>query len=152
MSAGSGRGRGLLSGMTVTEDKQDIQAFWGALYDSLYSESDKDLTREELLEGLDALEDMFRLRAHMAVVEMPLSDLAGKRVLEIGPGAGGASSETATQRYLCSASIIAQKFSMGVGGTIMFEHPTMSPPSSLPTSHAERTSSSTSAGVPLCTV
>jgi len=75
--------------MTLTDDKQNIQAFWGALYDSLYGEADQDITREQLIEALDAMEDMFRLRGHMAVVEMPPSELAGKRVLEIGPGAGG---------------------------------------------------------------
>jgi ubiquinone/menaquinone biosynthesis C-methylase UbiE len=75
--------------MTLTDNKHDIQAFWGALYDSLYGEADQDITREQLLVALDALEDMFRLRQHMAVVEMPLDGLAGKRVLEIGPGAGG---------------------------------------------------------------
>jgi len=32
---------------------------------------------------------MFRFRGHGAVIEMPLSDLVGKHVLEIGPGAGG---------------------------------------------------------------
>jgi hypothetical protein len=72
----------------LKENKRDIQAFWGALYDSLYGGGD-DITREQLREGLDALEDMFRLRRHMAVVEMPLDGLKGKRVLEIGPGAGG---------------------------------------------------------------
>ena len=72
-----------------TGEKQDIQAFWGALYDSLYGNGGEDITREQLLEALDALEDMFRLRRHMAVVEMPLESLKGTRVLEIGPGAGG---------------------------------------------------------------
>jgi len=75
--------------MTLTDDKHDIQAFWGALYDSLYGDADQDITREQLLEAIDAMEDMFRLRGHMAVVEMPPSILAGKNVLEIGPGAGG---------------------------------------------------------------
>ena len=69
-------------------DKKNIQTFWGALYDSLY-EGQSGLTREQLLQGLDALEDMFRLRRHMATVEMPLAELRGKRVLEIGSGAGG---------------------------------------------------------------
>ena len=75
--------------MAVSADKQDIQAFWEALYDSLYEGVDKDITREQLLEGLDALEDMFRLRGHMAAVEMPLAKIKGKQVLEVGPGAGG---------------------------------------------------------------
>ncbi|MDO8607362.1 MAG: class I SAM-dependent methyltransferase [Phaeospirillum sp.] len=69
--------------------KTDIQAFWKALYDSLYEDVDASLTRDALFKSLDDLEDMFRLRKHMAVVEMPLKDLAGKRVLEVGPGAGG---------------------------------------------------------------
>lgn len=70
-------------------NKNEIQAFWGALYDSLHGQSDKGITGKHLLDALDALEDMFRLRGHMAVVEMPLADIKGKRVLEIGPGAGG---------------------------------------------------------------
>jgi ubiquinone/menaquinone biosynthesis C-methylase UbiE len=69
--------------------KTDIQAFWKALYDSLYEDVDAGLTRDALFKSLDDLEDMFRLRRHMAVVEMPLAELAGKTVLEVGPGAGG---------------------------------------------------------------
>ena len=89
--------------MTLTDDKHDIQAFWGALYDSLYGEADMDITREQLLEALVALEDMFHLREHMAVVEMPLRALEGKRVLEIGPGAGGHSALFAK----CGAAVTA---------------------------------------------
>ncbi len=69
--------------------KQDIQAFWKSLYDSLYEDVDEALTRDALLKGIDDLEDMFRFRGHMAVVEMPLAELAGKRILEVGSGAGG---------------------------------------------------------------
>jgi ubiquinone/menaquinone biosynthesis C-methylase UbiE len=69
--------------------KQDVQKFWGSLYDSLYEDIDKDLTQEKLLSGLEDLENMFRMRGHGAVADMPLGDLAGKHVLEIGPGAGG---------------------------------------------------------------
>ena len=87
-TSGPWAGRGLIYGMTVDVDKQDIQAFWGALYDSLYSGSE-DISREQLLEALDALEDMFRLRGHMATVEMPLDGIKGKQVVEVGPGAGG---------------------------------------------------------------
>lgn len=68
---------------------QEIQAFWASLYDSLYEDVDRDLTRQALLKSLDEMEDMFRYRRHMAVAEMPLAGLAGKRVLEIGSGAGG---------------------------------------------------------------
>ncbi len=69
--------------------KSDIQEFWGALYGSLYGDFDRSLTTDALLQGLVDLEDMFRLREHMLVTELPLRDLAGARVLEIGSGAGG---------------------------------------------------------------
>jgi ubiquinone/menaquinone biosynthesis C-methylase UbiE len=94
--------------MTLTDDKHDIQAFWGSLYDSLYGDSDQDITRDQLLEAIDAMEDMFRLRQHMAVVEMPLADLAGKRVLEIGPGAGGHSALFARHGAVVTAVDITQ--------------------------------------------
>ena len=71
------------------KDKQNIQDFWGSLYESLYGDTDKDFSREQLLNAIDALEEMFRLREHMAVVEMPLKSLTKKKILEIGPGAGG---------------------------------------------------------------
>ena len=69
--------------------KTDIQAFWKSLYNSLYEDVDAGLTRDALFKSLDDLEDLFRIRRHMAVVEMPLAELAGKKVLEVGPGAGG---------------------------------------------------------------
>ena len=75
--------------MPEENEKQNIQNFWGSLYDSLYDDVDRKLTREQLLEILKAQEEMFRFRGHMAVADMPLNELAGKRVLEIGPGAGG---------------------------------------------------------------
>jgi ubiquinone/menaquinone biosynthesis C-methylase UbiE len=75
--------------MNSSDVKQDIRAFWKSLYDSLYEDVDATLTRDKLLASLDDLKDMFALRRHMAAVEMPLAELKGKRVLEIGPGAGG---------------------------------------------------------------
>jgi len=75
--------------MNTGSEKQDIQKFWRSLYDSLYEDVDKTLTREQLVKSLDELDDMFRLRGHLAAVEMPLDQLTGKKVLEIGPGAGG---------------------------------------------------------------
>jgi len=69
--------------------KNDIKAFWGSLYYSLYDDVDNKLSQAQLLEALDQLEDMFRLRDHMAVVDMPLNNLFGKHVLEIGSGSGG---------------------------------------------------------------
>jgi ubiquinone/menaquinone biosynthesis C-methylase UbiE len=75
--------------MDLMKDKQNIQDFWGSLYESLYGDANQDISREQLLDAIDALEDMFRLREHMAVIEMPLENIAKKKVLEIGPGAGG---------------------------------------------------------------
>ena len=75
--------------MSHNGTKEDVQAFWKALYHSLYDGVDEELTRDALFGGLAELEDMFRLREHMAVVEMPLAELDGKEVLEIGPGSGG---------------------------------------------------------------
>lgn len=78
-----------MSSMIEPGDKQDIQRFWKSLYHSLYDDVENTMTQDMLFQALDALEDMFRYRDHLAVVEMPLADLKGKRVLEIGTGAGG---------------------------------------------------------------
>lgn len=69
--------------------KQDVQKFWKALYTSLYDDVDGTLTRDQLMAGIDDLEDMFRFRGHMSTVEISLGNLKGLRVLEVGPGAGG---------------------------------------------------------------
>jgi ubiquinone/menaquinone biosynthesis C-methylase UbiE len=69
--------------------KGEARRFWGTVYERAYAEGDAALTPEALRAGLEQLEDMFRYQSHGAVVEMPLADLAGKRVLEIGSGAGG---------------------------------------------------------------
>ncbi len=69
--------------------KKDVQRFWGALHDSFNAGGGDEPGRDDLLRSLDDLEDMFRLRGHMAVVEMPLQALEGLRVLEVGSGAGG---------------------------------------------------------------
>ncbi|TAN59383.1 MAG: methyltransferase domain-containing protein [Rhodospirillales bacterium] len=68
--------------------KSNIQAWWGDLYRQLYEPTDRTLTRESLAAKLAETEDLFRRRDMLAVIEMPLSDLAGKDVLEIGPGGG----------------------------------------------------------------
>lgn len=72
-----------------TSDKSEIRRFWGDVYDVAYKKIDKDWTLENLLQALIDLEDMFKLRRQLATEEMPLTDLKDKRVLEIGPGAGG---------------------------------------------------------------
>jgi ubiquinone/menaquinone biosynthesis C-methylase UbiE len=83
------RRRGVLA-MTrsVDPNKEKVRAFWGDLALQWYSENDKTLTRETLTEQLDAVEAFFRHRGQMAVVEMPIDELADKTVLEIGSGGG----------------------------------------------------------------
>lgn len=68
--------------------KNDIQKWWGDLYAQIYKDYDRTLSAESLDADLDDLEVMFRRRRHIAAVEMGALDLAGKRVLEIGSGAG----------------------------------------------------------------
>lgn len=68
--------------------QEEIQNFWGALYGSLYTEVDKHITPEYLKTNLVNLENMFVYRSHMAVTEIALKELMGKKLLEIGPGAG----------------------------------------------------------------
>lgn len=78
----------LLAANHSNATKAASREFWGELYRAAYSESDNRLTSAELHRLLGELEQMFRHRRHLAVVEMPVGDLAGKDVLEIGPGAG----------------------------------------------------------------
>lgn len=83
--------------------KRDIRAWWGDLYRQIYAEIDARLTREIFPRALDELEDLFKRRRHLAVVEMPLDALVGKRVLEVGCGGGGHSALFARK----GASVIA---------------------------------------------
>ncbi len=69
-------------------NKGNIQAWWSDLYRQLYEPTDRALTRESFACKLAQTEDLFRKRRLLPVVEMPLSSLAGKQVLEIGPGGG----------------------------------------------------------------
>lgn len=73
----------------LSPTKRDIQNWWGDLYGQLYAATDRELDRDSLDRMLVELEDLFRVRRHLAVVEMPIDALAGQRVLEIGPGGGG---------------------------------------------------------------
>jgi ubiquinone/menaquinone biosynthesis C-methylase UbiE len=70
-------------------NKTEVQEFWGDLYSQLYSENDRELTPEKLERQVEELEDLFRRREQPCVVEMPLEDLRGLKVLEIGSGGGG---------------------------------------------------------------
>ncbi len=59
--------------------EQDIQAWWGDLYRQAYE------NKEPV--DLATVDQFLQQRQHLAAVEMP-SDLTGKRVLEVGSGAG----------------------------------------------------------------
>jgi ubiquinone/menaquinone biosynthesis C-methylase UbiE len=75
---------------TATDDvQQQMQRFWGDVYRTAYSTADQMLDADSLDTGLDALADMLLYRGHLISKEMPLANLSGKKVLEIGSGAGG---------------------------------------------------------------
>jgi ubiquinone/menaquinone biosynthesis C-methylase UbiE len=69
-------------------EKQPIASFWGDTCKQWYSAHDS-LTKEDLRSELKLLEEYFEIRKHLATVEMPLKNLKGKSVLDIGSGAGG---------------------------------------------------------------
>lgn len=78
----------LLAPVSGSAEKAGIQAWWGDLYRQLYEEHEHTLTHGSLSDSLGELESMFCFREHLAVVEMPLEEIDGKHVLEIGPGGG----------------------------------------------------------------
>ena len=55
----------------------------------MHSSTETALDKPTLLQMLEALEAMFTLRRHPAVVEMNLNKVVSKKILEIGSGAGG---------------------------------------------------------------
>ena len=71
-----------------SETKATMQRFWGELYEAAYAGHVEEHDRAAFLALLAELEHMFRYRRHLAVTEMPIDELAGKAVLEIGSGAG----------------------------------------------------------------
>jgi len=79
----------LFVAQTDTPIKADIQAWWGDLYRQLYAEHETAYTAATLQGALSELEDMFRQRQHLAAMDMPLHELTGKKILEIGSGGGG---------------------------------------------------------------
>lgn len=68
--------------------RAETERFWAAHYDASHKDIDSRLVPEELHTLLGELEGLFRHRQHLAVVEMPLDSLAGRRILEVGSGAG----------------------------------------------------------------
>lgn len=70
------------------ETKEEIRAFWGDLYKKSYSDHDRTMGRQNFFLLLNNLEALFEHRRHLAACEMPLKNISGLRVLEIGSGAG----------------------------------------------------------------
>lgn len=66
-----------------------IATFWGDIYKQWYEQRDAERTSETLQRDLVDLEALFRIRRHMPGLEVPLSGIAGRELLEIGSGAGG---------------------------------------------------------------
>ncbi len=83
--------------------KEDIRSWWGDHYRQRYAGHEDGLDRASFDARLRELEEFFRLRRHLAVVEMPLADLRGKTALEIGSGAGAHSALFASH----GASVVA---------------------------------------------
>lgn len=86
--------------------KTDIQEFWRALYKAAYEQNDNALTRSNIEGLLQQLEKLFIHREHLAVTEMPIHAIKGKKVLEIGSGAGAHSA--------LFASLGAKMYSMDI--------------------------------------
>lgn len=68
--------------------KSNIQTFWGDTYKQWYAAQDKNQNPESLNEELVAVEELFKLRGHLATTEMDYQGCRGKEVLEIGSGSG----------------------------------------------------------------
>jgi ubiquinone/menaquinone biosynthesis C-methylase UbiE/uncharacterized protein YbaR (Trm112 family) len=71
-----------------SESKKDIQEFWQSLHRTVYQDVERALEREGFSHMMQDLGELFLHRKHLASVEMPVSGLKGKKVLEIGSGTG----------------------------------------------------------------
>jgi ubiquinone/menaquinone biosynthesis C-methylase UbiE len=71
--------------------KAEIAAFWGDLYQQLYGSTDEKFahaTPEEMERLVDELAPMLDHMEHTPVREIDLSQISGKKILEVGCGAG----------------------------------------------------------------
>jgi ubiquinone/menaquinone biosynthesis C-methylase UbiE/uncharacterized protein YbaR (Trm112 family) len=69
-------------------DTIEVREFWTALHAAIDGPAAALVQRGELNGLLDRLQELFEHREHLAVREMPIGSLAGRRVLEIGSGGG----------------------------------------------------------------
>jgi len=72
-----------------SDDKSQIATFWGDIYKQWYAARDAELSTDLLVKQLKELDDFLCKRKHLAAIEMGGFNLAGKKILEIGSGAGG---------------------------------------------------------------
>lgn len=77
--------------------KEDIQKFWGELYNVAYEDHSAKYKESHFKDQLKGLKKLFHQREHLAVVEMPIDSVQGRHVLEIGPGAGAHSALFSSQ-------------------------------------------------------
>src|SRR6266404_6251481 len=71
--------------------KREIQAFWGDLYKQLYNDFEQQLSHmsaAELESLLDEFVPMLEHMEHLPVTEIDLAAIKGKKILEVGCGAG----------------------------------------------------------------
>ena len=74
------------------KSKKEITDFWKHLYHAAYKDHENIDDRDIFIDRLKNLEELFQHREHLAITEMPIEDIEGKKVLEIGCGAGAHSS------------------------------------------------------------
>tara|TARA_B100000686_G_C16782344_1_gene972804 strand:- start:1083 stop:2141 length:1059 start_codon:yes stop_codon:yes gene_type:complete len=72
--------------------KNEMQSFWTEVLKKAYKQHDIYKDRIIFEEELCNLEDLFIHRKHISVTEMPINELKGTKILEIGSGAGSHSS------------------------------------------------------------
>ncbi len=84
----TGEGIPLLAVPTGDTGTADVEGFWSALHAAIDAPAAAIVERGELADMMDDLERLFEHRQHLAVLEMPIRSLRGRRVLEIGSGAG----------------------------------------------------------------
>jgi len=73
---------------SLATTKEQIQEFWGELFDAAYGGCENICNKHNYVDQFKKLKKLFQDRQHLAVTEMPISDLEGRGVLEIGSGAG----------------------------------------------------------------
>jgi len=78
----------LLAAASKSPMKGNIQKWWGDLYKQAYEGHEDGLDSTQMDKKLDDLEDLFKKRELLPIVEMPLGELADQKVLEIGSGSG----------------------------------------------------------------